>query len=125
MKKSKFLLLGSLSSLVAIPFVAAKCGDTKGDEKKPAETTPGNPAETPGGSQNNPGGNKNPGTEGGSSSSTTPGTSINPETPLQPNPGTAPSVPAKPGKTPERMANDTDVSGADISGPITTPDVTV
>ncbi|EIN15135.1 Variable surface lipoprotein K' (VpmaK') [Mycoplasmopsis agalactiae 14628] len=40
MRKSKFLLLGSLSSLVAIPFVAAKCGgtkETKEDEKKPAE----------------------------------------------------------------------------------------
>ncbi|CBH41006.1 variable surface lipoprotein [Mycoplasmopsis agalactiae] len=66
MKKSKFLLLGSLSSLAAIPFVAAKCGDTKNEEKKPGETTPGNPTETPGGSQNNPGGNQNPGTEGGS-----------------------------------------------------------
>ncbi|EIN14761.1 Variable surface lipoprotein C like protein (VpmaC) [Mycoplasmopsis agalactiae 14628] len=63
MKKSKFLLLGSLSSLAAIPFVAAKCGDTKEDEKKPTETTPGNPAETPGGSQNNPGGNQNPGSD--------------------------------------------------------------
>ncbi|EIN15134.1 Variable surface lipoprotein G (VpmaG) [Mycoplasmopsis agalactiae 14628] len=51
MKKSKFLLLGSLSSLAAIPFVAAKCGDTKEEEKKPTETTPGNPTETPGGSQ--------------------------------------------------------------------------
>ncbi|WP_050899988.1 variable surface lipoprotein, partial [Mycoplasmopsis agalactiae] len=66
MKKSKFLLLGSVASMTAIPFVAAKCGDTKEDEKKPAETTPGNPTETPGGSQNNPGGNQNPGTEGGS-----------------------------------------------------------
>ncbi|WP_036433440.1 variable surface lipoprotein [Mycoplasmopsis agalactiae] len=36
MKKSKFLLLGSVSSLAAIPFVAAKCGDTKDEEKKPA-----------------------------------------------------------------------------------------
>ncbi|EIN15136.1 Variable surface lipoprotein L (VpmaL) [Mycoplasmopsis agalactiae 14628] len=38
MKKSKFLLLGSLSSLVAIPFVAAKCGDTKDEEKKQDDT---------------------------------------------------------------------------------------
>ncbi|WP_318035849.1 variable surface lipoprotein [Mycoplasmopsis agalactiae] len=38
MKKSKFLLLGSLSSLAAIPFVAAKCDDTKDESKKPAET---------------------------------------------------------------------------------------
>nr|WP_318030514.1 variable surface lipoprotein [Mycoplasmopsis bovis] len=34
MKKSKFLLLGSVASLVSIPFVAAKCGETK-EEKKP------------------------------------------------------------------------------------------
>nr|WP_233751924.1 variable surface lipoprotein [Mycoplasmopsis agalactiae] len=52
MKKSKFLLLGSLSSLAAIPFVAAKCGDTKEEEnKKPAETPsntdqPGKPSNT-------------------------------------------------------------------------------
>ncbi|WP_050899991.1 variable surface lipoprotein, partial [Mycoplasmopsis agalactiae] len=59
-------MLGSVSSLAAIPFVAAKCGDTKEDEKKPTDTAPGNPTETPGGSQNNPGGNQNPGTEGGS-----------------------------------------------------------
>ncbi|MBT1383322.1 variable surface lipoprotein, partial [Mycoplasma bovis] len=26
MKKSKFLLLGSVASLTSIPFVAAKCG---------------------------------------------------------------------------------------------------
>ncbi|EIN15130.1 Variable surface lipoprotein L (VpmaL) [Mycoplasmopsis agalactiae 14628] len=38
MKKSKFLLLGSLSSLAAIPFVAAKCGDTKDEEKKQDDT---------------------------------------------------------------------------------------
>nr|WP_318027198.1 variable surface lipoprotein [Mycoplasmopsis bovis] len=29
MKKSKFLLLGSVASLASIPFVAAKCGETK------------------------------------------------------------------------------------------------
>ncbi|EIN15132.1 Variable surface lipoprotein D1 (VpmaD1) [Mycoplasmopsis agalactiae 14628] len=50
MKKSKFLLLGSLSSLAAIPFVAAKCGDTKEDEKKPADK----PADTQGGGEKNP-----------------------------------------------------------------------
>ncbi len=33
MKKSKFLLLGSVASLASIPFVAAKCGETK-EEKK-------------------------------------------------------------------------------------------
>ncbi|MCE6056742.1 variable surface lipoprotein [Mycoplasmopsis agalactiae] len=59
MKKSKFLLLGSLSSLAAIPFVAAKCGDTKEEDNK-------KPADTQGGGQSNPGGNQNPGTEGGS-----------------------------------------------------------
>nr|WP_318030921.1 variable surface lipoprotein [Mycoplasmopsis bovis] len=36
MKKSKFLLLGSVASLASIPFVAAKCGETK-EEKKPEE----------------------------------------------------------------------------------------
>ncbi|CAL59407.1 Variable surface lipoprotein A (vpmaXprecusor) [Mycoplasmopsis agalactiae PG2] len=58
MKKSKFVLLGSVASLVSIPFVAAKCGGTKDEEKKPADTQ--------GRGQNNPGGNQNPGTEGGS-----------------------------------------------------------
>ncbi|WP_331696825.1 variable surface lipoprotein [Mycoplasmopsis agalactiae] len=58
MKKSKFLLLGSVASMAAIPFVAAKCGGTKDEEKKPADTQ--------GRGQNNPGGNQNPGTEGGS-----------------------------------------------------------
>nr|WP_308436180.1 variable surface lipoprotein [Mycoplasmopsis bovis] len=28
-EKSKFLLLGSVASLASIPFVAAKCGETK------------------------------------------------------------------------------------------------
>nr|WP_233751909.1 variable surface lipoprotein [Mycoplasmopsis agalactiae] len=37
MKKSKFLLLGSVASLASIPFVAAKCGDTKDEEKKPED----------------------------------------------------------------------------------------
>nr|WP_307925353.1 variable surface lipoprotein [Mycoplasmopsis bovis] len=40
MKKSKFLLLGSVASLASIPFVAAKCGETK-EEKKPEEKTGG------------------------------------------------------------------------------------
>ncbi len=47
MKKSKFLLLGSVASLASIPFVAAKCGETK-EEKKPEP-------------DKNPGGDKNPG----------------------------------------------------------------
>nr|WP_307937768.1 variable surface lipoprotein [Mycoplasmopsis bovis] len=34
MKKSKFLLLGSVASLASIPFVAAKCGETKKKKKK-------------------------------------------------------------------------------------------
>ncbi len=38
MKKSKFLLLGSVASLASIPFVAAKCGETK-EEKKPRSPT--------------------------------------------------------------------------------------
>nr|WP_307939535.1 variable surface lipoprotein [Mycoplasmopsis bovis] len=35
MKKSKFLLLGSVASLASIPFVAAKCGETKEEKEKP------------------------------------------------------------------------------------------
>ncbi|WP_233742232.1 variable surface lipoprotein [Mycoplasmopsis agalactiae] len=97
MKKSKFLLLGSVASMAAIPFVAAKCGGTKEENKKPAEM---------------PGGTEQPGKPGDT------------DQPAQPNPGTTPSTPAKPGKTPERMAQDTDVSGADISGSIKTPDTT-
>nr|WP_307929311.1 variable surface lipoprotein [Mycoplasmopsis bovis] len=38
MKKSKFLLLGSVASLASIPFVAAKCGETK-EEKKNQKLT--------------------------------------------------------------------------------------
>nr|WP_307940160.1 variable surface lipoprotein [Mycoplasmopsis bovis] len=34
MKKSKFLLLGSVASLASIPFVAAKCGETKEEKKQ-------------------------------------------------------------------------------------------
>ncbi len=75
MKKSKFLLLGSVASLASIPFVAAKCGETK-EEKKPEEgKNPGQntePGKNPGGDKNpgentdqdkNPGGDKNPGTD--------------------------------------------------------------
>ncbi len=47
MKKSKFLLLGSVASLASIPFVAAKCGETKEEKKleadKPDQSTPANP----------------------------------------------------------------------------------
>nr|WP_307921026.1 variable surface lipoprotein [Mycoplasmopsis bovis] len=46
MKKSKFLLLGSVASLASIPFVAAKCGETKEEEKKP-ETKTKPPDKTP------------------------------------------------------------------------------
>ncbi|WP_280131234.1 variable surface lipoprotein [Mycoplasmopsis bovis] len=36
MKKSKFLLLGSVASLASfpLPFVAAKCGETKEEKKR-------------------------------------------------------------------------------------------
>ncbi len=34
MKKSKFLLLGSVASLASIPFIAAKCGETKEKETR-------------------------------------------------------------------------------------------
>ncbi len=37
MKKSKFLLLGSVASLASIPFVAAKCGETKEEKKLEAD----------------------------------------------------------------------------------------
>ncbi len=40
MKKSKFLLLGSVASLASIPFVAAKCGETKEEEKKKPRQKP-------------------------------------------------------------------------------------
>nr|WP_318031096.1 variable surface lipoprotein [Mycoplasmopsis bovis] len=48
MKKSKFLLLGSVASLASIPFVAAKCGETKEEKKleagtNPDQSTPANP----------------------------------------------------------------------------------
>nr|WP_307921031.1 variable surface lipoprotein [Mycoplasmopsis bovis] len=39
MKKSKFLLLGSVASLASIPFVAAKCGETKEEKKLEAWQT--------------------------------------------------------------------------------------
>nr|WP_308435778.1 variable surface lipoprotein [Mycoplasmopsis bovis] len=55
MKKSKFLLLGSVASLASIPFVAAKCGETKEEEKKKPEGD-----QKPGGDKN-PGENKTPG----------------------------------------------------------------
>ncbi len=56
MKKSKFLLLGSVASLASIPFVAAKCGETKEEKKleadKPDQGTPTNPDQ---GTPTNPG----------------------------------------------------------------------
>ncbi len=49
MKKSKFLLLGSVASLASIPFVAAKCGETKEEKKleadNPDQSTPANPGQ--------------------------------------------------------------------------------
>nr|WP_307928733.1 variable surface lipoprotein [Mycoplasmopsis bovis] len=45
MKKSKFLLLGSVASLASIPFVAAKCGETKEEEKKKPEALTKNQVE--------------------------------------------------------------------------------
>ncbi len=41
MKKSKFLLLGSVASLASIPFVAAKCGETKEEKKPEPDKNPG------------------------------------------------------------------------------------
>ncbi|QQH28805.1 variable surface lipoprotein [Mycoplasmopsis bovis] len=67
MKKSKFLLLGSVASLASIPFVAAKCGETKEEKKTRGknqaekktlrEKNPGENTEP----DKNPGGDKNPG----------------------------------------------------------------
>nr|WP_318031212.1 variable surface lipoprotein [Mycoplasmopsis bovis] len=42
MKKSKFLLLGSVASLASIPFVAAKCGETKEKENQKENQSLGN-----------------------------------------------------------------------------------
>ncbi len=53
MKKSKFLLLGSVASLASIPFVAAKCGETKEEKETRARQKPGG--------DKNPGENKTPG----------------------------------------------------------------
>ncbi len=84
MKKSKFLLLGSVASLASIPFVAAKCGETKEEKKleadKPDQSTPANPDQ---GTPANPG----------------QGTPTNPGqgTPTNPGQGT----PAKPHFSPE------------------------
>ncbi len=84
MKKSKFLLLGSVASLASIPFVAAKCGETKEEKKleadKPDQSTPTNPDQ---GTPANPG----------------QGTPTNPGqgTPTNPGQGT----PAKPHFSPE------------------------
>nr|WP_307917991.1 variable surface lipoprotein [Mycoplasmopsis bovis] len=94
MKKSKFLLLGSVASLASIPFVAAKCGETK-EEKKPEEgknpdqnTEPGKNPETQTGknpSENtepgkNPGGNTEPGKNPGGNTEPgkNPGEEMNP-----------------------------------------------
>ncbi len=84
MKKSKFLLLGSVASLASIPFVAAKCGETKEEKKleadNPDQGTPTNPDQ---GTPTNPG----------------QGTPTNPGqgTPANPGQGT----PAKPHFSPE------------------------
>nr|WP_307917987.1 variable surface lipoprotein [Mycoplasmopsis bovis] len=40
MKKSKFLLLGSVASLASIPFVAAKCGETKKKKRRNLKARP-------------------------------------------------------------------------------------
>ncbi len=42
MKKSKFLLLGSVASLASIPFVAAKCGETKEERNQKDKPKLGN-----------------------------------------------------------------------------------
>ncbi len=92
MKKSKFLLLGSVASLASIPFVAAKCGETKEEKKleadKPDQSTPANPDQ---GTPANPG--------QGTPTNPDQGTPANPDqgTPTNPGQGT----PAKPHFSPE------------------------
>ncbi|TQF62496.1 hypothetical protein BAE50_01810 [Mycoplasmopsis bovis] len=100
MKKSKFLLLGSVASLASIPFVAAKCGETKEEKKleadKPDQSTPANPGQ---GTPANPdqGTPANPGQ--GTPTNPDQGTPANPGqgTPTNPGQGT----PAKPHFSPE------------------------
>nr|WP_307937770.1 variable surface lipoprotein [Mycoplasmopsis bovis] len=91
MKKSKFLLLGSVASLASIPFVAAKCGETK-EEKKPEEgdQNPGENTE-PG---KNPGENTEPGKN--PSENTEPGKNPGGNT----EPGKNPGGNTEPGKNP-------------------------
>nr|AAK96235.1 variable surface lipoprotein Vsp422-11 [Mycoplasmopsis bovis] len=73
MKKSKFLLLGSVASLASIPFVAAKCGETKEEEKKKPEEG------------KNPGQNTDPGKN--PSENTEPGKNPSQSTDPSKNPG--------------------------------------
>ncbi|WP_282460696.1 variable surface lipoprotein [Mycoplasmopsis bovis] len=80
MKESKFLLLGSVASLASIPFVAAKCGETK-EEKKPEGKNPSENTE-PG---KNPGENTEPGKN--PSENTEPGKNPSENTEPDKNPG--------------------------------------
>nr|WP_307921838.1 variable surface lipoprotein [Mycoplasmopsis bovis] len=53
MKKSKFLLLGSVASLASIPFVAAKCGETKRRRRNLEDQKPDESKNKPGKIHNN------------------------------------------------------------------------
>ncbi|TQF57923.1 hypothetical protein A9518_02210 [Mycoplasmopsis bovis] len=100
MKKSKFLLLGSVASLASIPFVAAKCGETKEEKKleadKPDQSTPANPDQ---GTPANPGQGTPANPDQGTPANPDQGTPTNPDqgTPTNPGQGT----PAKPHFSPE------------------------
>ncbi len=108
MKKSKFLLLGSVASLASIPFVAAKCGETKEEKKleadKPDQSTPANPDQ---GTPANPGQGTPTNPDQGTPANPGQGTPANPDqgTPANPDQGTPTNpgqgTPAKPHFSPE------------------------
>ncbi len=108
MKKSKFLLLGSVASLASIPFVAAKCGETKEEKKleadKPDQSTPANPDQ---GTPANPGQGTPTNPDQGTPANPGQGTPTNPDqgTPANPDQGTPTNpgqgTPAKPHFSPE------------------------
>ncbi|WP_429980267.1 variable surface lipoprotein [Mycoplasmopsis bovis] len=116
MKKSKFLLLGSVASLASIPFVAAKCGETKEEKKleadKPDQSTPANPGQgTPTNPDQGTPANPDQGTptnpDQGTPANPGQGTPTNPDqgTPANPDQGTPTNpgqgTPAKPHFSPE------------------------
>ncbi|MCE6091101.1 variable surface lipoprotein [Mycoplasmopsis agalactiae] len=82
MKKSKFLILGSVASLSAIPFVAAKCDDTDSSPTINNEDGKNNKDDT----KNNPEVNNNTNTDSGNKNGEQSGNSTSSEN-SQANPG--------------------------------------